>query len=424
MNSGMEPLVSPGDVPPTPQRWSPDSYEGSQLPISAAPTDVLTVSPRESATEDRDVVDGSQPEDASDASIDRSKIAQAALRPSPKNQQAFDMESVKALLRNFLDNVKEGETERSSYFDGLLKQWLDISRTDRAHNLLIYILGDRSGQYDDRMLDIQGLDSIDRTKLFVLDQQGLRREVCIHLAKMTSAMNTDPFNAPELNMAIRLHEMCDLKGEQLNIKPVAVKRENILQKSLFEERYHQQSAIRDPYSSLAERDTSVEIDTAKSFQDWASPPHVPCGSLAVNSSDNKQVMVIMPETYRFKFLIVNAKAQALHDWIVSQSADLQPSEIALAETDPNVRWGLKLACKTQLSNINEWLSSSLSPRDAQECSSQCELLGAVVCTSSKLRSPELFHYAVLLNPGMLSLTAWEDIGSTIDLRHFLSYQNS
>ena len=420
----MEQLVSQGDVSPAPQRWSPDSYEGSQLPISAAPTDVLTVSPRESATEDRDVVDGSQPDDTSDASMDRSKITQAALRSSPKNQQAFDMESIKALLRNFLDNVKEGETERSSYLDGLLKQWLDISRTDRAHNLLIYVLGDRSGQYDNRMLDIQGLDSTDRTKLFVLDQQGLRREVCVHLAKMTSAMNTDPINASELNVAIRLHEMCDLKGEQLNTKPVAVKRENIVQKSFLEERYHQQNAMRDSYPSVAKRSTSVEIDTAKSFQDWASPPHVLCGSLAVKSSDIKQVLVIMPETYRFKFLIVNAKDQALHDWIVSQSAELQPSEIARAEADPNVRWGLKLACKTQLSNINEWLSNNLSPRDARECSSQCELLGAVVCASSKLRSPELFHYAVLLNPGMLSLTAWEEIGSTIDLRHFLSYQNS
>ena len=420
----MEQLVSQRVVPPTPQRWSPDSYEGSQLPISTAPTDVLTVSSRESTTEDRDVVDGSQPEDASDASIDKSGIAQAALRCSPKNQQAFDMESVKALLRNFLDNVKEGETERSSYFDGLLKQWLDISRTDRTHNLLVYVLGDRSGQYDNRKLSIQGLESIDRTKLFVLDQQGLRREVCVHLAKMTSAMNTDPFNAAEVNVAIRLHEMCDLKGEPLNVKPVPVKRENILQKGLLEERYHQPSAIKDSYPSLTKGKNPVEIDTAKSFQDWASPPHVPCGPLAVKSSDNKQVLVIMPETYRFKFLIVNAESQALHDWIVSQSADLQPSEIALAEADPNVRWGLKLACNTQLSNVNEWLSSDLSPRDSRECSSQCELLGAVVCASSKLRSPELFHYAILLNPGMLSLTAWEEIGSTIDLRHFLSYQNS
>lgn len=419
----MEQLVSQGEKASTPQGWSPNSYEGSQLPISAAPTDVLTVSPRESATEDRDVVDGSQPEDASDTSIDKSDIAQAALRYSPKNQLAFDMESVKALLRNFLDNVKEGETERSSYFDGLLEQWLDISRTDRAHNLLIYVLGDRSGQYDNRMLDIQELESIDRTRLFFLDQQGLPRDVCVHLAKMTSAINTDPFNAPELNVAIGLHEMCDLKGEQLTIKPVAVKRENILQKGLLEERYHQQSAIKDPNPSPAERSFSVEIDTAKSFQDWASPLRIPCGSLAMKSSDNNQVLVLMPETYRFKFLIVNADAHALHDWIISQSADLQPSENALAEADPK-RWGLKLACTTQLNNVDEWLTSSLGPRDARECSSQCELLGVVVCASSKLRSPELFHHAVLVNPGMLSLTAWEEIGSTIDLRHFLSYQNS
>lgn len=136
----------------------------------------------------------------------------------------------------------------------------------------------------------------------------------------------------------------------------------------------------------------------------------------------------MPEGYRFKFLTNNADPEVLHDWIKTQSAGIQPSEMGLTRADPNVRWGLALACKTQLKNIDTWLDTNpeckSSDKGLQESIRYSDMLEAVVSASIRLQDADLVKKAVALAPRRLSVTMWEEIGSTIELALFLSYSNS
>lgn len=135
----------------------------------------------------------------------------------------------------------------------------------------------------------------------------------------------------------------------------------------------------------------------------------------------------MPEGYRFKFLTENTDPQALHEWIETQLQDLQVSELNPAGADgedPNVRWGLALACKTQLNNIGTLFADSVSHGNPTELNRQSGMLETVVCASLRLRDLDLFKEAVTLNPRMLSLEFWEEIGGTMDLANFFSYQPS
>lgn len=387
------------------QSWGSKPHKDSQLPVSTDLANVLAMSHQASATDNRCAVDGAQTANPFGNKNDITKVAQAAIgyRPKP-HHQVSDMESIKALLRNFLDDIKEPQKDRSSYCDGLLSQWLDLWRRDRTYSLLIYVLGDCSERYQDRTLDFNDLETIDKIKTQVLEQQCLQQGFCLHLARMTSAVNTDPGDVLALKMAISLHEIRDLSGAVLGNKPVAVGRESIIQKSLLNKRYYQQNANGNPYPSPTEGTPSRPIDTTKSFQDW--------------------VLLIMPEGYRFRFLTENADLQALHDWIKEQSAELQLSENDLTGADPNVRWGLTLACKTQLNNISTSFASKLGQGDPTVVSRYSEMLGAVVCASLRLQDPELFQMAVTHNPRMLPLTVWEEIGRQMDLAQSSSYRNS
>lgn len=132
----------------------------------------------------------------------------------------------------------------------------------------------------------------------------------------------------------------------------------------------------------------------------------------------------MPEAHRFRFLTENADPPALHDWIKTISAEIEPSKMDLAKTDPNKLWGLKLACKTQLNNIKTWLANPASHGFPQEADRMSDMLEATVSTSLILRDPDLFEKAVRLNPRMLSLARWEKVGSIVELAQFFLYQTS
>ena len=214
-----------GKEPATQQAWAFTPYEDSQLPLFTDYTNEL---------------DGVQTANAFDASIDATQIAQAAIDYRPKHHQALKMESIKALLRSFLDDIKEPQKERSSSFDGLLSQWIDIWRRDRSHSLLIYVLGDRSEQYGNRMPAFNDLETIDKTKVRVLEQHCLQQGICLHLAKLTRVVNTDPYNFSNLNVVASLHEMRDLSGRLLDIRPFTVENESILQNSILKENQQQQ----------------------------------------------------------------------------------------------------------------------------------------------------------------------------------------
>lgn len=404
-------------------------HDQSQLPLRVGLTNVVAMRHQAGANEITNPVNGVQTENPFDVDIDTTKTAQAAISYSPHNHHPSDMESVKALLRNFLDEIKEPQTERSSYLDGLLSQWLDLWRRDREYALLIYVLGDDSEQYKDRKLDFSDLETIDRNKTHVLEQQCVQQGACLHLAKMTSAVNIDPDDALGFKMAINIHGISDLNGGLLVDKPVTVGRESIMQNTMLKKRYQDSIAHRNPHPRPAEGTLSLQIDTAKSFQDWVSPSHVAiCNLLPMASSHNIQVLVLMPAGYRFNFLIDNADPDVLHDWINTQSAGIQPSEMDLAGAVPNMRWGLTLACKTQLKNIGTQLDTvhngNASHQDHEESIRQTEMLGAVVRASLRLQDANLVQKAVAIAPRWLSLTMWEEVGSTMNLANFFSYRNS
>ena len=166
------------------------------------------------------------------------------------------MESVKALLRDFLDGVEgveEVETERSSYFQGLLQQWLDIRRRDRDRTLLIYILGGRSEQYKSRELSLDNMETVHKISL----QQG----VGVYFAKMTSTITIAPYGPLEGKMDFSLEGVCDLSGGISGGLPknrsVAVGRKSVLHRSMLEERYKQGTSF-------------YRIGEARIFQDLVS----------------------------------------------------------------------------------------------------------------------------------------------------------
>ena len=255
------------------QAWSPESHQESQLPVRVDHTYVPTMTHQAGAMENTSDFDGAQAANRFDDNTEIAKFAQAAIDYRQQRHQISDMESVKALLRNFLDDINEPQTERSPYFDGLLSQWLDMWRKDRTNSLLIYVLGDRSEHYGNRMLDFDDLETIDRNKTRFLEQHCSEQGICLHLAKMTSAVNIDPRDNFEIKMAMSLYEIRDLTGGLLGNKPVALGIESFLQKSMFDERYHQRTASQNPYPSPTDGTQFPNIDTAKSFQDWVSPSH-------------------------------------------------------------------------------------------------------------------------------------------------------
>ena len=250
--------------------------QGSQLRISADLANTSAQNQQAGATENPDTNNGAQAANTFDTNIDKVQVVQAAIDFTAKQCQVSDMESIKALLRNHMNDLDALPKDRSSsYCGGLLSQWLDIWRTDRNPALLIYVLGDATGQYKDRRLDVKNLESVDKLKTNLLEQQCCQKGACIYLAKMTSAVNTDPENAHELKMAISLHEVRELNGELAINKPVSVGRQSIIQKSLLSERYHGTIAQPGPYPSPVEGSPTIQTDTAKSFDDWVSPFHIP-----------------------------------------------------------------------------------------------------------------------------------------------------
>lgn len=256
------------------QAWRPQIHQESQLPLDADFAKMSAPSHEAGATAKRDAIDGAHTVNYFDAQVNETQVAQAALDYGPKHHQVSivdsNMESTKALLQNFLDHLKESQTEHSFYLDGLLSQWLDIWRRDRSHALLIYILGDGSEQYQDRKLARSNLETIDKIKTSILERQCSEQDACIHLARMQSIISMDSDEALELRMAVNLREIRDLNGGLLVDKPVTVGRESIIQKALLKERYHRAIASRNPYPSPSEGSPTFGTNTSKDFQDWVS----------------------------------------------------------------------------------------------------------------------------------------------------------
>lgn len=282
---------SPGKELLTLQAWDPQVHQQSQLLLDADFANVSAPSHEAGATENRDAIDGANSVNYLDARMKENELAQAALDYEPNHHQVSNvdcnMESTKAMLRNFLDDLNESQTERSFYLNGLLSQWLDTWRRDRSHALLIYVLGDGRERYRDRKLTRSNLETIDEIKISILERQCSEQGVCIHLARMKTSISIDSDEALELKMAISLREIRDLNGGLLVDKPVTVGGESIIQTALLKERYHRAVASRNPYPSPSEGSPTLATNTSENFQDWVSPFQVPLfDSLSMAASHN------------------------------------------------------------------------------------------------------------------------------------------
>ena len=128
----------------------------------------------------------------------------------------------------------------------------------------------------------------------------------------------------------------------------------------------------------------------------------------------------MPQGHQFKFLVENADPLALHEWIRSESTNLPASKVDPTKMDATRRWGLTLACNCQLNNIRIRITNEGDPGDTQAWYRQPVSLEVIVSLSLKLKDPELFGAAITMDPVRLSLAAWKEIGSLMDLPSFLS----
>ena len=185
------------------------------------------------------------------------------------------MDTIKLLLSNFLDHIKEPQTKPSTYLDGLLSQWLGMWRRDRSHALLIYIFGDGGHQYKGRKLDINNMDTSDQNKMSILKQQSSEQGVALLLAKMTSAVERSPDNVLEVRPTVQLIEIHDLHGGLLVNKPVTTKSESIVQKDYLKDRCFRFVEYQKAYPILHQGSPAPQIDTLMKFEDWVSLSMVP-----------------------------------------------------------------------------------------------------------------------------------------------------
>ena len=365
-------------------------------------------------TADTHAIHGAQIADGVYPHTDETQVAQTARGSRPKNSHVFTMDITKPLLANFLDRLGQSHIGHPSYLDKVLSQWLAVWQEDPSHALLVYILDNGSGQHEDRELNLDNLEDTDRIKADLLLQQCSPQKVCLHLAKMTSTIRRNPTKPFHLNVAIDLYEIRDHNGALLIEKPVTVGRESIIQKSL----------LKDRSPSPSEGSPTLQTDTLRTFHDWVSSFLSSFYHSLLLRLTPPQVLLIMPQGHRFKFLNENVDPLTLQEWIESESADFQLPEGDPTKMEKRKLWGLAQACKSQLNNIYTWLTSNLNGRDPDEWYRQSHTLEAIVRVSIMLRDPVLFGEAITLNPAMLSLVKWEEIGCTIDLTNFTLYSNS
>ena len=229
----MQHSKSRGKERSSPQLSDSELHQDLHLPHIAYSAKPSVLTHQAGTMADEHMVDETSPDDSE---TDRIQIAQAAIDYRIRHHQLLDMESIKALLRNFLNAIREPQIESSTYFEGLLSQWLDSWQGERNHALLIYVLGNGTDHFGDHNMDLTCLEIIDKIKTNNLEQRCIEKGACLHLAKMTSAVNTDLDDAFELKMAISLHDIRDLKGRLLTDGPVTVGRESIIQKSHMADR--------------------------------------------------------------------------------------------------------------------------------------------------------------------------------------------
>ena len=215
----------------------------------------------------------------------RSTPAMASRFPYSRTKQvagqAFNMDTIKKQLKDGLNNIGMSQAKLSSDLHELLSQWLVGWQHDSRDFVLLYVLGDRSGQYAGREPGFQNLDPIDQTKANILVEQCSKLDTCVHLAKMETVVDRNRPTEVQLTTTPRLLELLDHEGRPVADRPISFKFENIIQKDWFISQYCGTLTAQEPCATPNAEST---ISTSKTFQDWVSlsrvPPYCPLLMLA------------------------------------------------------------------------------------------------------------------------------------------------
>lgn len=226
---------------------------------------------------------GTRVTDSFDTHTDLRQVADVALAFRPKDPQVFKMDTIRSMLRDFLDSLILPQPTHPTYLDGVLPQWLDVWKEDRSQALLIYVLGFGIDLYKGRTLDISNLYPIDLLKTRTLERQCSKHGVRIHLARMTSDVYPDPDNVSDLKTTSRLYEVHDLQRGLLVDKPFTVKNDSLLQKSLLRERYYRTVGDRGSHPPPCEGSPVPQPGIPRSYHDWVSLSRVPPSLLMLAS---------------------------------------------------------------------------------------------------------------------------------------------
>ena len=131
-----------------------------------------------------------------------------------------------------------------------------------------------------------------------------------------------------------------------------------------------------------------------------------------------QVLLLIPEGHRFKFLVENAEPLQIDEWLGSEYVSL--SNMDSIKMDSTRRWGVLLACKTRLDNIRHWTTHEWNRTDSEAWCRQAQSLLVIVRICLKIRDTEAFGAAITMDPMMLSVAGWKEIGSTMELAKFVT----
>ena len=396
---------------PPPQAQTP---QDQQVPVDTDHSDRSVPSSQATSTANTDDATGET--HATDSFDPHTDTTRAALDYRPKPHQGSKMYAIKALLQSVLDSFREPPTKPSSDLDELLSQWLGVWRENRRHSLLVYVLAPGSGQYQGRRPAVHNLDTIDQIMTGTLAQLCSKKGICLHLAKMTSAVNTSPDEVLDVKSTIQLLEIHHLRGGVLVDKPITIESESIIQRSLLRDRYHRCVAARksNPFASPVSR-----TDTSINFQDWVSLSRVSfLSALDARISQHMQALVMLPKGHQFKFLAKIAEPSDLNGWIKTESANLSAPEDPA--TDASRRSAMTLACNLQLENLRRWVANGRKHGDSEAWVRQTKLLDEVIDASLDLRDSNIFGSAIIMDPMMIGVAQWKQIGRKMDLVNFRS----
>ena len=301
--------------------------------------------------------------------------------------------------------------QQNHEFRDLLDHWTTLSQKHEGFVPLVYILDNELGNYRTLPLSCASLRGSDKHRMIFLQQQGLKRDIHVYLAKLKTSVNYDfDSDGEDSNTTMDLHDMIDRNGYFPIKQQVSIKKKNLMQEDWFEARdfndsdYSGYNSTAEPLDSLDEVDFHPDRNMWH-FVDW--------------------VLVLLPESHRLRILAKNTNPEDLHDWISRLSNILESSDNVTPQNDvetegdmptrshENLRDELDIVCTCAIDKMQSWrmynirLTSYLYHHQNPKFP---EALEAVFRATMILGKSALVHEALIECPTKLSPSLWREFG--------------